>query len=135
VAPARPQLSADPLGGGIWDRRSVIQVESPEGRRFDVALDFLEEGRAVRLLGLRLALEGGALEVEVPTTQNPRSLTIERTDREYEEARGILKHVAAQSPRFQELLNRWPISLILVVDYGDGAFQVSRIDRDTTFKR
>lgn len=110
-----------------------MQFEEPTGRRAQVALELLTEGRRIvfRRLGLQVA-PSGELECTVWVESAPETLDAPTAQREFSIGKATLEELLAGSKSFASALADRPISWELLFDYGGGAIRLCRLDRTGT---
>jgi hypothetical protein len=108
-----------------------MEFAEPNGKRADLALDLLEEGRYVSFRGLGLHLEAaGSLECRVFTVWQPENVTEEIAREEFARGQVTLAALLDHSARFQQIASTKPRQWELLHHYGGGAIRVCRLTGD-----
>jgi hypothetical protein len=105
-----------------------LYITELHGRRFEVALELLQEGRPFIYEGITFHLTGSdELECGVQFTG---PLDDEGARRDLNRARNILKQMMDTTPEFAEIIDNRKIQFCLIDDYAIGRVTLCRFDGD-----
>lgn len=108
--------------------KNDLYITDLNGRRFEVALELLQEGRPFVYEGITFRLTGSdQLECGVQFTG---PLDDEGARRDVNRARGILKQMMRTSPEFADIIDNRKIRYCLIDDYAIGQVTLCRFDGD-----
>jgi hypothetical protein len=112
---------------------SGLEVDAPQGPRWELALGLIESGESPVLLGpveLRRGVSGpladGVISVVVRSSTSAPTYETARTD--VNVARAVIASATAADPRLQDLLTRYGSRWELVDDYGMGTLLLAVVD-------
>jgi hypothetical protein len=123
-------------------KRADLRVDEPEGERWQLAMDLLEDSlKMVQVHDLLLYRDRGrppvppvvVVEVDAWDWLQPsldRSYSETRGKAQVAEARARIARLVAIDERFAALVSRFGVRYELVVDYGNGAVRVAEVDED-----
>ena len=108
-----------------------MEILEPHGRRFEVALELLQEGRSFSFDGVRFSLApDGPLIIAIqssdwPTRDEQTALT------DLRRAKSVADHLAGDNPLFDAIYRKHKHRFILVNYYGHGGeMEVARLVDD-----
>ena len=99
-----------------------MEIFEPHSKRFEVALEFLQEGRSFTFDGVRFSLSLDArLVVAIQSSYWPVEKTGEETAlRDLRRAKSVADYLAAENALFNSIYRKHPHLFILVNYYGHG---------------
>ena len=100
--------------------RHDLSVTEFSGKRFDLALDFLQSGRGFVVSEIKVSLEEGTLRAYVPSSWQSEKVTKATAMEDLSRGRALLTSLRDMSQRFNEIADATKSEVWLIDDYGTG---------------
>ena len=107
--------------------KSDFIIDKPQGKRWDFALDILQEGKVFIYQGIAFVLDTKhkVLRCDVAVdVHDPRTITEQRAQTEFEAAKGIVDELIKDSNKFQKIVSGCKIKYSIVCDYDTGIMKL-----------
>lgn len=112
----------------VW-HRAYLQVERPEGARWDLALQLLKDGATVVVAGVALRVSNHDLHAIVTSAwADPSLVTDETAGQELSRGSQLVQSLLRTDPQFAAVVADREIKLELVADYETGSLLVACLE-------
>src|SRR6185436_16432094 len=101
-----------------------MQVDDPEGPRFELALDLLRDSGWMSFRDLYISIREGRLDVRLESSWSPDQTDPERATRDISRARQNIQALRQVSARFASLTDGLPERFALFYGYGMGEVEI-----------
>ena len=126
--------ASNPNGEGTSAYRGAcMQVEEPQGPRFEAALKlFLDGVEALTVNGVEFQIDAdGVLECAVSSTWQIENITTRTAERDLRRGMAMLRHLTESVPSFADRVSGRRVRQVLVHDHGTGSVEVCRREAGT----
>ena len=105
-----------------------MQILAPHGRRFEVALELLQEGRSFIFDGVRFSLASDGLLVVATESSGWPIKDAQTALTDLRRTKSVADHLAGENPLFEALYRKYQHLFILVNYFGHGGeMEVARL--------